>query len=295
MPNRHLVSAAEFIRNIGRWQTEALRHPVYITHHGRERLVLGSPDQVRAIDEAGGSADAPDKLSELQTQHCALLESMEEGFLALDAQGRIEAGNEIAAAFLGKPRDALKGLTVLEAFPRMLALLLSDRVQRVFRTRKTETFHATGAPDGSPSVSVCVAPAGDGAIVVFSNTTEYEALKRRHEDADALSAALGSHQRAASVKLDARGRLDTVDETFCAWSGFAPAEVLGYRLVDLVPNNDRRTVTHALERVMRESVSEQTDITILGKKGEEAHYDLALAPILSDFVARGAVCVLVQH
>ena len=45
---------------------------------------------------------------------------------------------------------------------------------------------------------------------------------------------------------------------------------------------------------MRESVSEQIDITILGKKGEGAKYDLALAPILSDFVARGAVCVLVQ-
>jgi PAS domain-containing protein len=249
---------------------------------------------VRTIDPASGS-DSPEQLTELRTLNAVLVENMEEGFLALDANGRIETANEVAAAFVGRPREALKGLTIIEAFPRMLALLLSDRVQRVFRTRKTETFHATGSPDGSPSAAVCVAPAGDGAIVVFSNTTEFETLKRKHEEADALAAAVGAHGRACKVTLDARGRMESVDDTFCAWSGFAPAEIVGYRLVDLAPNNDRRTITTALERVMRESTAEHAEITILGKKGDEACYDAALAPILSDFVARGAVCVLVQH
>jgi prevent-host-death family protein len=36
----HTVSAAEFQRNFGRYQDEALKQPLAITRNGRERLVV---------------------------------------------------------------------------------------------------------------------------------------------------------------------------------------------------------------------------------------------------------------
>ena len=43
------VSAAEFQRNIGRYQDEALRQPVAVTRNGRERTVLISTEEYQRL------------------------------------------------------------------------------------------------------------------------------------------------------------------------------------------------------------------------------------------------------
>ncbi len=43
------VSAAEFQRHFGRYQDEALVHPVAITRNGRERLVVLSSEEYRRL------------------------------------------------------------------------------------------------------------------------------------------------------------------------------------------------------------------------------------------------------
>ncbi len=43
------VSAAEFQRHFGRYQDEALMHPVAITRNGRERLVVISTEEYRRL------------------------------------------------------------------------------------------------------------------------------------------------------------------------------------------------------------------------------------------------------
>lgn len=43
------VSAAEFQRHFGRYQDEALLHPVAITRNGRERLVVLSSEEYRRL------------------------------------------------------------------------------------------------------------------------------------------------------------------------------------------------------------------------------------------------------
>lgn len=43
------VTAAEFQRNIGRYQDEALRQPVAVTRNGRERTVLISTEEYHRL------------------------------------------------------------------------------------------------------------------------------------------------------------------------------------------------------------------------------------------------------
>lgn len=45
----HTVTSREFQRNLGRYQDEALKEPVVITHHGRHRLVLISVDEYQQL------------------------------------------------------------------------------------------------------------------------------------------------------------------------------------------------------------------------------------------------------
>lgn len=288
MPNRLAVSSADFIRNIGYWQGEALRQPVSITHHGRERLVLAAPDQFQVSPDAQSSAD----LAALRTVCAAVLENMEEGFLRFDAQLRLRSVNAVAEAFLGQARDTLVGRTVLDTLPDPLASVLTDRLQRVLRSRKAEAFEC-GAFDGR-YVSVRVFPLPEGAGALLQNVTEQHTLRRDREEAMALERATRAHGRASMIRLDARGRIENADDTFCAWTGFQPDDLIGHRFADLTAAGARHGVATALEKVLREGKPLHTEVTLLGRRGEELAVELAAAPVLTDFIARGVQALMTQ-
>lgn len=288
MPNRISVSSAEFIRNIGYWQNEALRQPISITHHGRERLVLAAPD---AFQSAAGSDDSVKALSKLRADVAAVQENLGDGYLSFDAQLCIRHSNSVAESFVGMSREDLEGAQIESTLPQPLASILSDRVQRVIRTRQAERFEV-GAPEGR-HLAVTVFPVAVGAAVLMRNVTETHVLRRRMEEGDAMQHAVRVHARAASIKLDARGRVELVDDTFTAWTGFAGADLAGHRILDLVAAGQRRETAEMIERVLREGQARSVAITMLGKRGDEIEGVLALAPILTDFIAHGALALFV--
>ncbi len=284
MPNRIAVSCAEFIRNIGYWQSEAARRPVSITHHGRERLVLCAPEEfaARRADFTEVSATP---------EHAAILDNADEGYLRLDAQLRICASNARARAFVGRAEADLTGATALEVMPQPAASVLSQRLQRVVLSRKPERFEAS-AFDGR-QLSLCVFPVADGAGVLFQNLTELHSLRRRLEDAEALGLSVGTHRLAATIRLDARARVQAICEVFTTWSGFAARDIFGHRFVDVVHLSDRRCVGEAIERALREGAPAECDVTLLAKHGQEVACLATVAPVLTDFVAHGVLMLCI--
>ena len=63
MPNT-TVSSGEFLKSYGRISETALREPVSITSHGRERLVLLSAEEYRRLRQNDRQALRPWELSE---------------------------------------------------------------------------------------------------------------------------------------------------------------------------------------------------------------------------------------
>lgn len=285
MAHRISVSSADFIRNIGHWQNEAMRQPISITHHGRDRLVLAAADAYNAEAEPDASAE----LTALKAAGAAVLEHMEEGYLAFDAQARIKHANAVAEAFTGAPRDALLGRSVFEALPDPMAAMLADRLTRVLRARRAETFEC-GAFDGRHA-SIRVFPMPDGAAALFQNITEQHALRRERETALALDQAIRAHEELSLVQLDAHGRVERVDATFSSWTGFSNDELGGHRFADLIAAAARRELASAFERAMREGMPTKVDLVLIAKRGESIMGRATLAPTLSDFVARGVQIV----
>jgi PAS domain S-box-containing protein len=283
MPNRVAVSSADFIRNIGYWQGEAMRQPVAITHHGRERLVLAAPDLLR---EASPPETDHGHLNQLRAAHAALVENIEEAFITCDAHLRITQANAMAEAFIGAARDELLQHFVLEVLPAPLAAIVTERLQRVLKSRKPEMFEC-GVFDGRHA-TVRIFPTPDGAAVLFHNMTEQHVLRREREEMLALQTATSQHGQVALMTLDTHGRITSANATFCAWTGFSADDLVGHRLTDLSPIGARRDLSAIFERVMRESAPLQMQLTLLGKKGDEISGRVSIAPIQTDFVARGA-------
>lgn len=62
------VSAAEFQRNFGRYQDEALLHPVAITRNGRERLVVISTEEYRRLRRRAREVLRPGDLTDAELE-----------------------------------------------------------------------------------------------------------------------------------------------------------------------------------------------------------------------------------
>ena len=280
------VTSADFIRNIGYWQSEALRHPIVITHHGRERLVLAAPENFSGA-AAPGAKD--DELAALKSAHAAVLDHLEEGLLVLDAELRVIMANRVALAFCSRDAESIRAVPIVELMPQPLASVLYDRTQRVLRARKSESFEASTFDERC--LSVCVFPLGASVGVLFYTLTATATLRRRLEEGDALAAAAAQHTQAAVIKLDARARIEMVDASFCVLSGFAGDDLVGHRFVDLVSPQHRRDTAELFERTLRERTPSQISLVLLGRRGEEHPGVLAAAPILTDFVAHGVMAV----
>jgi PAS domain S-box-containing protein len=289
MSQRVSVSSADFIRNIGHWQNEALRRPISITHHGRERLVLAAPDEFNS--GAAAEAAVHSSLQELRADADAVLENLEDGFLAFDTSLRVTRSNTIAEAFIGRSRDLLHGVFAIDFMPQPVGLVLHERLQRVMRTRKHETFEAAF---DNRHIVVRVFPLSGGVAALFGNITEQCEQRLRLEEANALVAAMHSHPYAAAIRLDASARIRSIDDDFCHWSGFHRDDMIGQRFVDLVPGCQRREVGDLIENAMRESKQQKIDLTLLSRQGQELAGVLAVAPILTEFIAHGVMAIWVS-
>lgn len=292
MPDRVAVSSADFIRNIGFWQNEALRRPVSITHHGRERLVLAAPDEFDAKRTDQAAVQALADAGAAQSLAATLSDHMEEGFLQFDDQLRVEDSNAVSQAFLGRGKAEIAGATVLDLFPQPIASILQDRLQTVRRARQVERFEAT-AFDGR-TLSLKVLPTSEGAILLFQNITEIRVLRQRMEEYEAGRTAASCHPMIVPLRLDTRARVEWVDDKFGAFTGFDCGALVGHRFVDLVATTNRRQASDLIERVLSERTVAQGGVTFLGRNGVEYPGHLTLAPVLSDYIAQGVAGVFVK-
>ncbi len=287
MPDRVAVTSAEFIRNIGYWQGEALRHPISITHHGRERLVLATPD--RFSGEAGASADMTQALAALHADIAAMLRNLDDSYFVFDNRQRVTSCNGLAEALTGRAAKDIQGMSALEIMPQPLASIVHERVARVLRSRQPEHFEAN-AFDGR-RFDARVFPLHDGAGALLHNLTETYALRRDLERAQAMDTAVNVHSCAAAIRLDARARIEAVDSVFCRVSGFRQEDVIGHRFLDLTAPTQRREIGELIERVMRDGVTRESPLTLVAKRGTEMPGQLTLAPILSECIAQGAQAI----
>lgn len=288
MPDRVSVSSADFIRNIGHWQTAALAHPVSITHHGRERLILASSERFRTNEDAlalqGGSPPA------LLAWRDAVLANIEQGFLQLDARLTISATNHIAQAFFGLADSGLKSLTADEVFTNCLNGTVRNALTRVLRTRVAEAVEAV-LPD-KRILALRIFPVPDGAAILFSNISEQVLTQLECAEAAALRASLAAFRDIGEMRLDVRGRISRVDCALADALGFSADHLVDHRVSDLVDSSARRSMNAAIESLLPERASRFLDVPFISRQGEPIAARMSLTPIFHQYTPQGVACMV---
>ena len=173
-----------------------------------------------------------------QMEISTLLESMPEGVLIVDSDSRVLEVNTAAERFLGKSRDALRGMDLRDL--GRLVVISSDNEQlhfprfAVVRALAGETirnerrsFHTAGSDDTIDAL-VSASPIRDdgttvGAVVVIRDITELTELQKQLSDTERHH-AIG--QMAAGLAHDFNNVLDTIEKatTVLELKAHAPVE-----------------------------------------------------------------------
>src|SRR5262249_2715858 len=152
--------------------------------------IIECPELDQALDERGADAQAAEQRT------AAILESLTDGFFAVEAQGRMTYVNAVAERVLQRQREELVGREAWEMFPAGVGSPFQDAYQRVVAARLPSTVEAF-YPPLQTWFEARMHPAEDGGVIVYF--ADVTARKRT----EAERAELLERERAARTQAKA--------------------------------------------------------------------------------------------
>jgi PAS domain-containing protein len=273
MPDRISVAAADFVRNIGAWQEQAMKTPIAITYHGRERLILLSAERY-----ASANFNAPQSREDAQAASL-VLDQMSQGFVALDGEFIVADLNKAAEGYFGRAKADLIGRTLVELYPQAEGSVVSDYIRRVAVARMPVSFEASSLVFPDVRLAVTLFPLLEGVGILFTNITEQEALRTSAARARAILAGIAEHHDVSLAQLDLRGRFVRVDGKLAVWAGFDPAALVNCRLIDLLAPVDRRRLGDGFDAAVQTRRPSAFETTLITKDLRQRHLSLSFTPL----------------
>ena len=124
---------------------------------------------------------------ESHQQIARILESIGDGFVALDHEWRLTYVNRKAEELWGRRREDLLGEIIWEVFPEAVGSELHQKICGAAAERRPVAFEALSAVIGK-WLEVHVYPSEDGLSVYFQDITERRALEQMHRTFTAMAA-----------------------------------------------------------------------------------------------------------
>jgi PAS domain S-box-containing protein len=200
----------------------------------------------------------------------AVLESVSDGFFALDASYRIVVFNAASERFFGCTREAVVGRNVWQAFPAAAHGIYRQNYTRVMETRQALTFEHRSEVRPDRIIEVHATPTPDGGIgVAFRDITDraaaeasIRATQARFEAAVRASDHLLYEWIIATNELFLSGNVERV-------LGYTPEEMRGglSRWVEITHPDDRAAFAAEIDRVIQKGGRFRLDFRVVRKDG----------------------------
>jgi len=226
----------------------------------------------------GSPPSLPPEIAPNAPDASAALDRVSDGFLTLDADGRVTYVNEAAAQALG--RVALTDAALGDESPDGLGARL--RVALTGAALQAETFLVEAFSEALGRWFECrVFPGAAGSTVFLRDVTERRETRRRLEQNEQRSRSLFEQNVDAVFSFDLAGRFTEANAACLAVSGYSPEELRGTSFLPLVSPEDRERIQGVFQRAV-EGTPQHEEIAILHKSGRRVEVNIAKAPIVVD-------------
>lgn len=283
------VTAAEITRNFGMWQDRAAQAPLVVTHHGRPRVVMIAAEDYELLSRPPAEHGAT---STDGTALGLLVERIDGGFAAFDAQLRFVRLNGAALVHFDLPVDALVGRSLVELFPALDGGPVPALLRRVARSSEAASLETPSLLRPGRLLRLHAFPWPGGLALLFRDVAEEELAARALAERAALTVARDVHGGAVTARLSLRGTFERVDPALARLAGFAPERLLGVRLTDLLALSRRGAALSEIEAVLGRGEARCLDTMLLVNGGGERAARIGMAPLRDGFAIGGAMLVM---
>ncbi len=201
-----------------------------------------------------------------------ILESITDGFCALDRAYRYKYVNRQAEEILGRRREELVGKNALEGSP-----MSETGIEAVRKAMEQgEMCHAQAFdPVLHRWLATDIYPSPDGVVVLFRDITD---RKQAQEEIRRMAAIVESSQDAIVSK--------NLDGVITSWNagaqklfGYAPGEIVSQPVSMLMPRDRKDEMREILEKVRRGERVEHFETVRLSKDGALIPVSISVSPI----------------
>jgi len=240
---------------------------LYVHNRTPRRWTEGEVDLVRETAERTWSALERARADALRREGerrmSAVLESVSDGFYALDTSWRFIVFNPACERFFGKPRAEVLDRVLWDVFPEAVGSEFEARYRRVMQGGAPETFETASVARIGRIVEMRAAPmAGGGVAVALSDIT---ARKQAETALHALNTTLERRVAERTAERDRMWRLSAdlilvarfdggitaVNPAWTSLLGWAENELVGITLLDLVHPEDLEPTEAEMRRLSR--------------------------------------------
>lgn len=192
-----------------------------------------------AVWDITATASQRERARSLEARLEATLNSITDGMLFIDAEGRFTFVNDNGARILRRPADSLIGVPVLEAFPEAAGTSFVAALERSLTSHERSVVRDTYAPFDAV-FEATIYPTDNGVAVYLKDVTEEEQLRLERETASrrlAEQAALIEAAKDAMIVRDLEGRITYWNRAAAALYGWSAEEAIGREERELLHDN----------------------------------------------------------
>lgn len=174
----------------------------------------------------------------------SILDSLANGVIAIDCDGKILVFNEASARLLNVPKNDALGKHILAVIP-------NAGIVNVLRTRKPEMGRRqvigrrTVLTNRSPILSKGKMI---GAVSVFQDITELEKISRELDSTKTIVRTLEAVLAGSGewmVVVDANGIITMMSEAYAGFNGITVSEAIGKHVTEVIENTRMHIVAHS--------------------------------------------------
>ncbi|KAK0344811.1 hypothetical protein LTR94_013118 [Friedmanniomyces endolithicus] len=279
------VTAAELVRNFAHWREIGARHPLLITHHGRETHVFMGLDRFKALASQDEFDQNPDRLRELAVR-------MAQGLILCRADFRIDLINPVALAMARRWDRRLEGQMLWDALPELVGTLTEGHARHSQVSGEISAADIPSPFRDDSWLHVETFPFADGIGLLLRDITSDV---QRHRLADVKSAilkAMGIHGGVGYARLSNRGFIEYVDATICTLVGLPEARLINAYMTDLIALPQRPHFRQELEAVLRGEGDRRVQAHLLTNDGALLPMEGALVQLRGTYGTEGVVLVM---
>ena len=235
-------------------------------------LIFRDISERRKVESQRKSAE--EQLARSEKRLASILESISDGFVALDSDWRYTYVNAEAARLAQMPGDAMIGRRIWELFPQTIDSALFHELHRSMKEQTPVTCE-TSYGDRPQTLRIRAYPAPDGvSMYIVDISKEKEAAT-----ATALLAAIVESSSDAIIGTDLRGRIASWNIGAERIYGYTAADVIGRPVSILAPPGMVDELPGILEQVRRGERVEPYETLRRAQDGRLVDVSLSVSPI----------------